>query len=209
MLSCFSFCLVEHLHLGQHFLSHFFFPFLYFRIELTSPKTNAWTSDKTNYLLDQEEKWEARNENKTTLSIMLNTVYNDRWLTGRNRNEGSRPASARLGSYIWPSWLGLANTFWYATGCIFNVSFDWRQLCVIWPKQLGLWLDFLALGPQIRMYTSRADRLRGDTCTHVCPQTWLNWARTDICLSQTMGFFHKNYTLAYFASFWESSSGLS
>ena len=32
--------------------------------------------------------------------------------------------------------------------------------------------------------------------THVCPQTWLSYDRTDICLFQTTGFFHENCTLA-------------
>ena len=53
------------------------------------------------------------------------------------------------------------------------------------------------------------DRLRGDTCCYVCPQTWLSKARKNIGLSQTMGFLNGNDSLAYFAIFEELSSGLS
>ena len=52
-------------------------------------------------------------------------------------------------------------------------------------------------------------RLCRDTCFYVCPQTWLNEARTDIGLSPTMGFLNENDSLAYFAILGELSSGLS
>ena len=41
---------------------------------------------------------------------------------------------------------------------------------------------------------SRVDRLCGDTCPYVCPQTGLNKAQTNIALSQTMGFLNENMT---------------
>ena len=45
----------------------------------------------------------------------------------------------------------------------------------------------------------RVDRLCGDTCSYVCPQTWLEEARTNIGLSPTMGFLNENESLACFA----------
>ena len=42
------------------------------------------------------------------------------------------------------------------------------------------------------------DKLCGDTCSYVCPQTWLNEARRNIGLSPAMGFLNKNDSLAYF-----------
>ena len=45
------------------------------------------------------------------------------------------------------------------------------------------------------------DRLRRYTCSYVGSQTWLNDARTNIGLSQTMGFLNENDSLAYFANF--------
>ena len=59
------------------------------------------------------------------------------------------------------------------------------------------------------MCFSRLDRLCGDTCSYVCPQTWLNNASTNIGLSPTMGFLNENDSLAYFAILGELSSGLS
>ena len=56
------------------------------------------------------------------------------------------------------------------------------------------------------------DRLCGDTCSYVCPQTWLNEAeaRTSIGLSPTMGFLNENDILALiFAILGELLSGLS
>ena len=53
------------------------------------------------------------------------------------------------------------------------------------------------------------DRLCGDTCSYVCPQTWLNEARTNIGLSPTMGFSNENDSLAYFEILGELPSGLS
>ena len=53
------------------------------------------------------------------------------------------------------------------------------------------------------------DRLCEDTCSLVCPQTWLNEARTKIGLSPTMGFLNENDSLAYFTILRELSSGLS
>ena len=53
------------------------------------------------------------------------------------------------------------------------------------------------------------NRLCGDTCSYVCPQTWLNEVRTNIGLSRTMGFLNGNDSLPYFAIFGELSSGLS
>ena len=53
------------------------------------------------------------------------------------------------------------------------------------------------------------DRLCGDTCSYVCPQTWLIEARTNIGLSPTMGFFNENNSLACFVILGELSSGLS
>ena len=44
----------------------------------------------------------------------------------------------------------------------------------------------------------RVDRLCGDICSYVCPQTWLNDARTNIGLSPTMSFLNENDSLAYF-----------
>ena len=52
------------------------------------------------------------------------------------------------------------------------------------------------------------DRLCGDTCSYVCPQTWLNEAKTNIGMSPTMGFLNENVSLAYFAILGELSSGL-
>ena len=52
------------------------------------------------------------------------------------------------------------------------------------------------------------DRLPGDTCSNVCPQTWLNKARTNIGLSLTMGFLNENDSLAYFAILGKLPSGL-
>ena len=62
-----------------------------------------------------------------------------------------------------------------------------------------------------------------ETCIEIASQGRIGYAGThvpmsvprlglikpDICLSQIMGFFQKNYSLAYFAFFLESSSGLS
>ena len=48
---------------------------------------------------------------------------------------------------------------------------------------------------------SRVDRLRGDTCPYVCPQTGLNQAQTNIALSQTMGFLNETMTRV-FCVFW-------
>ena len=53
------------------------------------------------------------------------------------------------------------------------------------------------------------DRLCWDTCSYVCPETWLNDARANICLSKTMGFLDENDSLAYFVILGELSSGLS
>ena len=39
------------------------------------------------------------------------------------------------------------------------------------------------------------------TCSHVCPQSLLNEARTNIGLSPTMGFLNEDSNLAYFANF--------
>ena len=55
----------------------------------------------------------------------------------------------------------------------------------------------------------RVDNLCRDTCSYVCPQTWLNEARTNISLSLTMSFSNESDSLAYFAIFGELSSGLS
>ena len=41
---------------------------------------------------------------------------------------------------------------------------------------------------------TRVDRLSGDACPYVCPQTGLNQAQTNIALSQNMGFFNENMT---------------
>ena len=50
--------------------------------------------------------------------------------------------------------------------------------------------------------------MRGDM--FLCfPKTWLSEARTNIGLSQTMGFLNENDSLAYFAIVGELSSGLS
>ena len=58
---------------------------------------------------------------------------------------------------------------------------------------------------------SRVDKLHGDTCTHVLmfvPKRGL--ARTNICLSSPMGFFHiKILLLAYFVFLGNRSSALS
>ena len=48
-----------------------------------------------------------------------------------------------------------------------------------------------------------------DTCSYVCPQTWLNKARAQIGLSSTMGFLNENDSQTYFAILRELSSGLS
>ena len=40
------------------------------------------------------------------------------------------------------------------------------------------------------------ERLCGDTCPYVCPQTWLNETRTNIGLSPTMGFLNENDSMA-------------
>ena len=53
------------------------------------------------------------------------------------------------------------------------------------------------------------DRLCGDKCSYVCPQTWLNKARTKIVLSASMGFLSENDSLDCFAILGELSSGLS
>ena len=53
------------------------------------------------------------------------------------------------------------------------------------------------------------DRLCGDTCSYVCPPTWLNEGRINIGLFPTMGFFNENDSLAYLAILGELSSGLS
>ena len=43
----------------------------------------------------------------------------------------------------------------------------------------------------------RVDRSRGNTCSYVCPQTWLKQAQTNIALSQTIGFLNENITWAF------------
>ena len=53
------------------------------------------------------------------------------------------------------------------------------------------------------------DRFCEETCSYVCPQTWLNDAKTNIGLSVTMGFLNENDNLAYFANLQDFSSGLS
>ena len=50
--------------------------------------------------------------------------------------------------------------------------------------------------------------MRGQ-CSYVCPQTWLNEARTNIGLSPAMGFLNENDSLAYFEILGELPSGLS
>ena len=55
----------------------------------------------------------------------------------------------------------------------------------------------------------RVNRLCGDTYSYVCPQTWLNEARTNIGLFTTMFVLNENDSLAYFAYLGELSSGLS
>ena len=45
-------------------------------------------------------------------------------------------------------------------------------------------------------------------CSYVCPQTWLNEARTNIGMSLTMGFLNENDSLAYFEILGELSPGL-
>ena len=52
------------------------------------------------------------------------------------------------------------------------------------------------------------DRLCGNTCSYVCPQTLLNEARTNIGLPPAVGFLNENDGLAYFAISGELSSGL-
>ena len=59
------------------------------------------------------------------------------------------------------------------------------------------------------MSLARVDRLCGDTCSYVCPQTWLNETRTNIGRSPTMGFLNENDSLAYFEILGELSSDLS
>ena len=61
----------------------------------------------------------------------------------------------------------------------------------------------------LSVWWSRVDRLCGDTCSYVDPQTWLNETRTNIGLSPTMGFLNENDSLAYSAILGELSSGLS
>ena len=56
---------------------------------------------------------------------------------------------------------------------------------------------------------ARVDRLCGDTCSYVCPQTWLNEARTNIGLSPTVSFLNENDSFAYFEILGELSSGQS
>ena len=51
--------------------------------------------------------------------------------------------------------------------------------------------------------------MRGHIYSYICPQTWLNEARTNISLSPTMSFFNENDSLAFFAILGEWSSGLS
>ena len=58
------------------------------------------------------------------------------------------------------------------------------------------------------MKETGVDRLCWDTCSYICPQTWLNEARANIGLSLTMGFLNENDSLAYFAILEELSSGL-
>ena len=53
------------------------------------------------------------------------------------------------------------------------------------------------------------DRLCGDICSNVCPQTWLNGARTNIGLSPTLSSLNENDSLAYFAILGELSLGMS
>ena len=53
------------------------------------------------------------------------------------------------------------------------------------------------------------DRLCGNACYYVCPQTWLNEASTSTGLSPTMGGLNENGSLVYFAVLGELSSGLS
>ena len=48
-----------------------------------------------------------------------------------------------------------------------------------------------------------------DTYSYVCPQTWLNEAKTKIGLSSIMGFLSENNSLPYFAVLGELLSGLS
>ena len=52
------------------------------------------------------------------------------------------------------------------------------------------------------------NRLSRDTCSYVCPQTWLNKARSHIGLSSTMGFSNENDGQAYLAILRELPSGL-
>ena len=56
---------------------------------------------------------------------------------------------------------------------------------------------------------SRVGRLCGDTCSNVCPQTWLNEDRTNTGLSPTKGSLNINDILAYFDILGELPSGLS
>ena len=65
------------------------------------------------------------------------------------------------------------------------------------------------LGYYVYSCHARLDRLWGNTYFHVCPQTCLNEARTNIGLSLTMGFLNENDCLAYFAILGELLSGLS
>ena len=53
------------------------------------------------------------------------------------------------------------------------------------------------------------DSLCWDTCSYVCPHTWLNEARTNIGVSPTVGSLNEYDSLAYFEILEEFSSGLS
>ena len=56
---------------------------------------------------------------------------------------------------------------------------------------------------------ARVNRVCGDTCSYVCPQTWLNEARINTGLSPTIDFLDENDSLAYFEILGELPAGLS
>ena len=59
------------------------------------------------------------------------------------------------------------------------------------------------------MFQLRVGRLYGDTCTYVCPWTWLNWTRTHICLSPTMLWaFYLKILLWLILYFWKTGGQL-
>ena len=91
------------------------------------------------------------------------------------------------------------------------ISFRWfgnTQKCTHSDKHL-LVVRCLTTGLRSPLNESRVDRLCADTSFYICPQTWLNEARTNRYVPPTMAFLNEKDSLAYSAMLGELSSGLS